>query len=61
MRMGAAMRFGSNLYLTPAGIGLMMVTLLLVGAIPVTLLSLGADYLFGTLERRLTPRGLRAA
>ena len=25
------------------------------------LLSLGADYLFGTLERRLTPPGLRAA
>ncbi|HEY2818860.1 MAG TPA: ABC transporter permease [Casimicrobiaceae bacterium] len=44
-----------------AGIAMMAVPQLLVGAIPVTLLSLGADYLFGTLERRLTPRGLRAA
>ena len=43
-----------------AGIAMMAVPLLLVGAIPVTLLSLGADYLFGTLERRLTPQGLRA-
>jgi osmoprotectant transport system permease protein len=43
-----------------AGIAMMAVPLLLVGAIPVTLLSLGADYLFGTLERRLTPPGLRA-
>ncbi|HEY3180471.1 MAG TPA: ABC transporter permease [Casimicrobiaceae bacterium] len=42
-----------------AGIAMMAVPLLLVGAIPVTLLSLGADYLFGTLERRLTPHGLR--
>jgi osmoprotectant transport system permease protein len=44
-----------------AGIAMMAVPLLLVGAIPVTLLSLGADYLFGTLEHRLTPRGLRNA
>src|SRR5436309_13619267 len=44
-----------------AGIAMMAVPQLLVGAIPVTLLSLGADYLFGTLERRLTPAGLRAA
>ena len=43
-----------------AGIAMMAVPLLLVGAIPVTLLSLGADYMFGTLERRLTPQGLRA-
>jgi hypothetical protein len=36
MRMGAAMmRFGSNLYLTPALTGLIMVTLLLLGAIVV--------------------------
>ena len=41
-----------------AGIAMMATPLLLVGAIPVTLLSLGADFLFGTLERRLTPRGL---
>ena len=34
MRMGAAMmRFGSNLYLTPALIGLIMVTVLSLGAI----------------------------
>ena len=43
-----------------AGIAMMAVPLLLVGAIPVTLLSLGADYLFGLLERRMTPQGLRA-
>ena len=36
MRMGAAMmRFGSNLYLTAARSGLIMVTLLLLGAIVV--------------------------
>jgi hypothetical protein len=40
MRMGAAMMlFGSNLYLTPAGIGLIMVTLLLVGAIVVRVMT----------------------
>jgi osmoprotectant transport system permease protein len=42
-----------------SGIAMMAVPLLLVGAIPVTLLSLGADALFGALQRRLTPRGLR--
>ena len=42
-----------------AGIAMMAVPLLLVGAIPVTLLSIGADALFGALQRRLTPRGLR--
>ena len=42
-----------------AGIAMMAVPLLLVGAIPVTLLSLGADALFGALQRRLTPRGVR--
>jgi osmoprotectant transport system permease protein len=42
-----------------AGIAMMAVPLLLVGAIPVTLLSLGADVLFGALQRRLTPRGMR--
>ncbi len=43
-----------------AGIAMMAIPLLLVGAIPVTLLSLGTDFLFGTLERRLTPKGMRA-
>ena len=33
------MRFGSSLYLTPAGIGLIMVTLLLVGAIVVRVMT----------------------
>jgi osmoprotectant transport system permease protein len=42
-----------------AGIAMMALPLMLVGAIPVTLLSIGADALFGTLQRRLTPRGLR--
>ena len=32
---------------------------LLVGAIPATLLSLGTDYLFGSIQRRLTPIGMR--
>jgi hypothetical protein len=40
MRMGAVMmRFGSNLYLTPARTGLIMVTLLLLGAIVVRLIT----------------------
>jgi len=42
-----------------SGIAMMALPLMLVGAIPVTLLSLGADALFGALQRRLTPRGLR--
>ena len=42
-----------------AGIAMMAVPLLLVGAIPVTLLSLGADALFGALQRQFTPRGVR--
>jgi len=42
-----------------SGIAMMAVPLLLVGAIPVTMLSLGADALFGALQRRLTPRGMR--
>jgi osmoprotectant transport system permease protein len=41
-----------------AGIAMMAVPLMLVGAIPVTLLALGADFLFGALQRRLTPRGV---
>ncbi len=44
-----------------AGIAMMAIPQLLVGAIPVTLLSLGADYAFGALQRRITPRGLRPA
>ena len=43
-----------------AGIAMMAVPQLLVGAIPVTLLSLSTDFLFGSLERRLTPQGMRA-
>ena len=42
-----------------SGIAMMALPLILVGAIPVTLLSIGADTLFGALQRRLTPRGLR--
>ena len=42
-----------------SGIAMMALPLMLVGAIPVTLLSIGADALFGILQRRLTPRGLR--
>jgi osmoprotectant transport system permease protein len=42
-----------------SGIAMMALPLMLVGAIPVTLLSVGADALFGALQRRLTPRGLR--
>jgi osmoprotectant transport system permease protein len=42
-----------------SGIAMMALPLMLVGAIPVTLLSIGADLLFGALQRRLTPRGLR--
>ena len=43
------------------GIGMMQVELLLVGAIPVTLLAIGTELAFGQLERALTPRGLRDA
>jgi osmoprotectant transport system permease protein len=42
-----------------SGIAMMALPLILVGAIPVTLLSIGADALFGGLQRRFTPRGLR--
>ena len=42
-----------------AGIAMMAVPQLLVGAIPATLLSLGTDFLFGRIQRRLTPIGLR--
>jgi len=46
-------------YIT-AGIAMMSLHLVLVGAIPVTLLSIGADALFGALQRRITSRGLVA-
>jgi osmoprotectant transport system permease protein len=42
-----------------AGIAMMALPQLLVGAIPVTLLALGVDFAFGALQRRLTPAGLR--
>jgi osmoprotectant transport system permease protein len=42
-----------------AGIAMMAVPQLLVGAIPATLLALGTDLLFGRLQRSMTPKGLR--
>lgn len=44
-----------------AGIAMMALPQLLVGAIPVTLLAIGVDFAFGAAQRRLTPIGLRAA
>ncbi len=44
-----------------AGIAMMAVPQLLVGAIPVTLLAIGADFAFGMLQRRITPAGVREA
>jgi osmoprotectant transport system permease protein len=41
-----------------AGIAMMALPLLLVGAIPATLLSIGTDQLFGQLQRAMTPKGL---
>jgi osmoprotectant transport system permease protein len=41
------------------GIGMMQVDLMLVGAIPVTVLAILTEVLFGRLERALTPRGMR--
>jgi len=41
-----------------AGIAMMQVSLLLVGAVPATLLAIGADLVFGGLQKALTPRGL---
>lgn len=43
-----------------AGIAMMAMPQLLVGAIPATLLSLGTDRLFGRIQQALTPRGLKA-
>jgi osmoprotectant transport system permease protein len=42
-----------------AGIAMMALPQLLVGAIPATLLALGTDRLFGALQRAMTPAGLR--
>jgi osmoprotectant transport system permease protein len=42
-----------------AGIAMMALPQLLVGAIPATLLSIGADRLFGHLQKILTPVGMR--
>ena len=42
-----------------AGIAMMAVPQLLVGAIPATLLSIGTDFLFGSIQRRMTPAGLK--
>jgi osmoprotectant transport system permease protein len=42
-----------------AGIAMMALPQLFVGAIPATLLALGVDRLFGALQRALTPAGLR--
>ncbi len=44
-----------------AGIAMMALPQLLVGAIPATLLSIGTDQLFGRLQRALTPVGMRPA
>jgi len=41
-----------------AGIAMMAVPQLLVGAIPATLLSIGTDFLFGRIQRWLTTRGI---
>ena len=43
-----------------AGVAMMAVPQLLVGAIPATLLSLGTDFLFGRIQRRMTPAALRS-
>lgn len=43
-----------------SGIALMQMPLLLIGAVPVALLAIGTEILFGRLERALTPRGMRA-
>ena len=44
-----------------AGIAMMAVPQLLVGAIPVTLLALGVDYAFGLAQKHRTPAGLRGS
>ena len=42
-----------------SGIAMMALPQLLVGAIPATMLAIGADRLFGHLQRVLTPAGMR--
>jgi osmoprotectant transport system permease protein len=42
-----------------SGIALMQMPLLLIGAVPIALLSIGADLLFAGAQRTLAPRGLR--
>jgi osmoprotectant transport system permease protein len=44
-----------------AGIAMMALPQLLVGAIPATLLAIGTDQLFGGLQRVMTPAGLRVS
>ncbi|WP_394787244.1 ABC transporter permease [Rhodoferax sp.] len=44
-----------------AGIAMMAIPQLLVGAVPVAALALVTDFLFGVLQRRMTPQGLRTA
>ena len=44
-----------------SGIAMMAIPQLLVGAIPVTLLAIGADFAFGALQQRITPEGVRDA
>ena len=41
-----------------AGIAMMAVPQLLVGAVPATALAIGTDQLFSYLQRRMTPVGL---
>jgi len=41
-----------------AGIAMMQLPLLLVGAVPATLLAIGADFLMGRVQRLLRPRGI---
>jgi osmoprotectant transport system permease protein len=41
-----------------AGIAMMQVSLLLVGAVPATLLAIGTDLLMGRLQKSLTPPGI---
>ena len=43
-----------------AGIAMMALPQLLVGAIPATLLAIGTDFLFGRMQHALTPVGMRA-
>lgn len=50
---------GLGVYIT-RGLGLIRNHLILVGAIPSALMAILIDYLLGRLERRLTPKGMRA-